>query len=495
MVGSPRLLDAVDAFGEDSITFNDLPFHVVSNASDLLAAIAALNADAGGTIYGRAGDYLMPPGAGPTISKRMNIVGPGDQVAVIAFDNPTAHDQAAFKFDNAGVGGNPLGQCSFSGFGFRSSDTTFRKFMIEAVDVQQLVIEHIASAGGAWSDASFLSEGVRLRGRANIWWHSSVVYTDIPLHIMADPRAPTLSADHSRFGPILEIASTNGNPVIKCDVGAVFSNTVFDGMAWVGGGFKWAGTSGTSSNNLAFRHIRAEQQSAGDWIIDISGTTGLQELLIDDVRGGSGTSKGIRLRTCKYPSIRGFRYAGGSTALDIDGSVFNFSSRGCVWGNVADGASATIAGQTLVYAGSLLEETGPLPSGDLDYQPSSFQGDFHAIRSLGRKMAVYTSENPGALANNGQLNIGAAGFSGAGTESVLRIVVSAVMQTSFQPIDGSVTIAYGGAIHGVSGSADTLFAYGNAPGKLSILWQNNSNIILYNQTGEAVKYIVEMTWY
>jgi hypothetical protein len=481
MAGSPQLVGAVDAF--DAVSLGGLPFATVSNASELAAAISALNTlGLGGRIVANAGVYAIT-GQGPIVTaSRVNIDGAGDQASIFDF-TPTGHDQSAIKFDNGGVGG-VIAQCSIKGFGFRSSDTTYRKIMIEYVDVQQFEVAHIASIGGAWTDASFLSEGIRSKGRQTVNIHDSTIYTDISLHVMQNPRFPGIDLDHCHFGPCLEVASTNGNPVIKVDANVVISSTTFRNMAWVGGGFGWAGTNLSASLHLKFEDIRAEQMQNGKWTIDINGTTSLQALTVDNVRTGGVTVNGVRLRHVTFVDLRQFFFVGGGVVLDVDSTVYNIVGDNC---RAANPATASISGQVLVRADHNADETGPLPSPSFVYQSTS-SANLTQIQQLGVIRRAYT----GLLANNGQFNF-AIGFSGA--EKAIIVTVAARNTSTGADLGGVVT-ATGGATGTASCAAPTAtFAAGNVPGKLTVLWQNQANIILLNQLGVDVDYVIELGIY
>ena len=489
----PREKGPYDPYLADGVTFADLPFNVVSNATELINTIAAFNAlGLSGTIYCAPGTYTLPAGAGPIVqTDGVNIIGPGERVGMIVF-SPTAHDQAPIKFQKAGTS---INQCSISGFSFSSADTTFRKRMIDVVDARQFEASHIGSTDTTWSDASFLSEGIRFAGREALHLHDSTIYADIPVHFTANPVFPGLEADHTHLGPALILGSRVGNPTIKVDAAVVFSNVGFDGIAFVRGGFQWAGTSATASYDITFRNIRMEQEATGTWIIDISGTTVVQELVIESVRGGAGIAsardgKGIRLRNCYIPTLIDYRYLGITTTLDIDATVYNFTGINCAWGASSDGVTASITGQTLLRAQGSGNVTSPIPSPNVWYQSTNVT--FLEVQEFGTHKLFFK----GQLANGGQLNLAAAGFTGTGSESVIAIRVDAVRVDNGNPVGGSVTVSMTGT-HGVSHGLDAAnpFIYGNTAGQLSILWQSNSNITLLNQVGAAVNYMVEMRWY
>jgi hypothetical protein len=459
-----------------------LPFLIATTASELIASITALNATSGGTIYCAPGTYDLPAGAGPTVTKPINIIGPGASAGTIVF-HPTGHDQAAFSFDNAGAGGT-LNYCSISGFSFSSPDTSFRKIMIYHVDTWGFQVSRIAAADSLWSDASFLSEGVRSKGRFRCHMHDSSIHTDIPLHIMPNPRFAALDADHFWFGPALDLASTNGNPCIKVDATVVLSNTTFSGVALQKGGFEWAGTSATASLHLRFADCRFEQMTAGKWCVDISGTTSMQALSFDNIRV-SPTGKGIRCRNVTQLNLTEVFDGGSTVALDIDGTVYNTKGDNI---RVGGSTSVSLVNQKLVRAGSTSEETGALPSPFFEYQSTLSANGVRTVE-LGLLKSTFLGNG---LANNGQVQL-AATFDG--TEKSIEFRVFARNASTGAAVGGVVYATGGASGTAVCPGSSTTFDAGNIGGKLTILWQSSLNIILLNQLGVAVDYAVKMTIY
>lgn len=486
MTGAPYAIPVYDPSARPGT--GNLPFASVTNAAQLIAAINLMNVTGvSGTIYAAAGTYAMPVGAGPTVTQsRVNIIGAGDQASVIVF-SPTANDQAAITFDNAGVGG-VLAQCSIQGFGFSSADTTYRKIMVSVVDVQQFEMSHIASSQGAWVSAAHDCEGIRSKGRMTLNLHDSSIYTNIPLRLMQDPRFPTLETDHYHFGPCLELGSSNGNPTVKIDAAVVLSNMTFDGVAFVSGGIEWAGSSLTASYHFKIANSRFEQLTAGKWMVDFTGASTLQSFTMDNVRLSTGgvAVNGVRLRHVTQGTLRQVFYEGTASALDIDVTVFNLKGDGV---RAANPATVSMTGQNTRW-GTPSEEASPLLSPFFESQSTASANGFSSVVN-GVKKQIFT----GTVANGAQSPSLWATVSG--TEKVFLMI--AVFKDSVTGREeGGMVIGTGGAGGGISAvSASTNFGVGNVGNKVTLFWTNLASVTVLNQlaAGASVDYMVDMSWY
>jgi hypothetical protein len=458
---------------------------IVSNGPELIAAINAFN-DQGlsGAIVAGPGNYVLPPGQGPVIkSSRMNILGAGEFASTIVF-TPTADGQSAIKFDNGG--GFSIAQCSFEGFAFTSADTTHQKIMIELVDVVELEIAHIASLDGGWTGNT--SEGVRSRGREALRMHDiDALAADLPIHFMQNPRAPGLDTDHYHLYDIITIAQNNPNILVDADV--VMTNTTFEEQAWVRGteGLAWAGTNASASNSLSITNVRWEQEQGGNgYLIDLSGGTLVNSVHVQNVFGGL-SARGIRLRGASFATIENLFYAGTSVALDVDGSVGSLALINCYTGAAGSGASASITGQTLIFALQLPSAT--MPTRTTAFYERSGSTNPTGIIIDGANHRVFT----GSLSSGGEFNL-ASSFSGQ--ERAITMLVAAQNAATGAPAGGMI-VATGGAGGGAfCPTPNALFDAGNVPGKLTVLWQGATTMTLLNQLpgGAAVNYTVTMIW-
>jgi hypothetical protein len=254
--------------------------------------------------------------SGFTVSKhRVWIDGAGPNSSIFSF-TPVG-TASAVKFQSADA--FAIAQCGITGVGFIGYGNQI-KTAIELVDVDRFDIKNVAiGSGGTWTDTTYASKGVHIKGRDFITVDRSDIYASIPIHVSVNP-LNGIDLDHSWFTH-LSLTAESTNPNIKVDTAVDLYNSYFMYSAWnLGGhGFQWVDTTGGGvGTNLTFRGIRWEQSvNPTGYIIDIEHNFSFHKVTIDDVYGGLNT-QGIKLKKVAYPTIIQYEYTGAGVALETD---------------------------------------------------------------------------------------------------------------------------------------------------------------------------------
>src|SRR5438132_2762274 len=326
--------------------FGAVPSDGLDDTAAFQAAAAACTAVPGKCVVTtQCGTYLLTDTISITKS-RVHFKGCGQQATIIDFE-PTSGKPVFYIDGTLGT----LAQDSISGFGFTSTNITFKKTMVKTFNVEEVEINDVASADAQWKGATSVGIEVGLAQTPNV--HDVLLAADLPLWITG------VGLDHGHFWNIYTIAQNNPN--ILVDPAVQISSTTFDGYeAWVRGtaGFFWAGTNPTSSLRLKIANVRWEQeQSATGYLIDIAPVgTALGGLVVENVYGGL-SGRGVHLRNASQVTLRDFAYIGSSVGLDIDSTVsdlqlFNFNS---------GGGTVNTSGTRRTFGSGMLLNTQPIP--------------------------------------------------------------------------------------------------------------------------------------
>lgn len=428
-------------------------------ADDTAAIQAAIDSFATGN-----GVVIFPKGTYKTTSTltisqhRIHLVGDGRWVTVIVFA-PTAND-TAIEFSKGAL---VLYQCSLSGMTFSSSDTTYEKLALDAVDVSAFTVRDVV-VGPEWNGGASKSIGIRCRGREASRFDGIELYCDRPLVIATNPNA-TLDIDHFHFSNLyIQVPAASANPCVEIQTGVGLSQVTFDGFqAWVGGagGLYWIDTTSTgTSQGLVLNNVRYEQASdATKYFVRIEHNQGLQQFT---VRGGqAGICRGIYLREVKWVTLAEFLYTDSSReALNADATCYPIDIRNCLWNT---GSTATITGLSVYHKGPTLTSM-PLP-------------EIGLLSATGASGANYdeqintTIASPSAIvANNAKLLIG-----GANQAGFVLIYTSADVSAIYELKGSSAAVAE-------IADSNGWFSPASGGGNFEVGW-DGTNYYVENKTG------------
>ena len=316
------------------------------------SAASTITIDKSVTLLLGAGTLTMTANPGISVtSLGVEIVGVDSRTTILNY-TPSGTG-TAIKFS---AGASELFQTAIRHLYISSTDTTNTKTALEVVDVSDWKMEDVIVH--TWSGSN--SIGLLLKGRELVNIEEGAIYADIPVRISANPNRSDGSLDAANFKDTLLVAPISGatQPVILVDSGAILTQVVFDGGAWIGGtyGLYWVDTTSTvSSVNMRISDLRWEQQSdANGWFVYIDksggGASSMEQLAIQRVSTGAGASaNGIYLRNTHFLSIDDYQYGSTSkTGLEIGSStVKNVRLNNCEFNT---GSTVTIAGATDVVA-------------------------------------------------------------------------------------------------------------------------------------------------
>jgi hypothetical protein len=338
-----------------------------TGTTDVTAALqkAADAAGDGGVLVFPPGNFLV---SGTVLNpfNRQQWIGAGRGVTRIIYA-PRA-DGALFRFGKTS-GITP--QQSLRGMTITSNDGNYRKTALEVIDISDFVMEDIeitstkpAAGTLSWTGGTGGSIGVRTFGReAPRFGGSCYISADNPFRISKNQRAfsPQIDADFFSLRDVYMIA--HGQPNILVDGDVELTNLLVDGCSMVRGtnAIRWIGNGATrAASQFQVRNSRWEQaEDPTAYAFDIQPDRNLYGLAFDGVTVSPGAN-GFRLRNCVAPSFRQIVCSQGSgrDVLNVDASVTLMRHENCLWGV---GATATMAGQRVVWASSRTSSREPLP--------------------------------------------------------------------------------------------------------------------------------------
>ena len=278
--------------------------------TDMQSAIqCAIDALAGnpGTVSLAAQTYGMTSGVTAT-GNRQHIKGAGAQATTISL-SPSG-TTVVFTFGNSS--GTPqVVNCSITGIGFTSSDTTYKKTMIRTYNIQKMRIADIMSPDGLWSGAT--SVGLNLMGADAYTVEQIQLSADIPIQISNNPSAGHPDIDHFVFRDVYLYATNSTNPCFLIDTGLLVQNLTwegYNGFARGSYGIYWNDTTGASpALNLSFKNIRWEQSenNSGYFFLIERASSNVYQLNIENCYTASATyTYGfLRLKNVYYPRVVG----------------------------------------------------------------------------------------------------------------------------------------------------------------------------------------------
>lgn len=357
-----------DFFGDDLTVTVPGPLYPVdlTGAADAAvsvnAAIDAANAlsvVSGGT-YGS--DLVFAPGyyriVGAPLSvvnqQRVRVRGAGLYGSIFSWE-PNVTGQAFWNFNK---GGNILFQCSLTGIGITSPDTTRDKIGIEVRDNSMHTIRDVQITG--WSSGTG-SIGIEHRGRElNVIDHVEIS-AERPIYLNDNPNS-TIDNDHLWMTDCYLQPASN-QACLEVASGVNLTNVVCEKHAWVGGtfGFKWIDTtSSQASLSLVLRDIRREQATdVTSYAVKINHNFGLSVLRVENFICGGEVERGFHLRKTNFVSMQGVQYTSTSgIALDADSTVNSIRTSECLF---QAGSTAVTTGLTLRRQDHKASASSPLP--------------------------------------------------------------------------------------------------------------------------------------
>ncbi|MCI0349114.1 MAG: hypothetical protein L0Z53_06775 [Acidobacteriales bacterium] len=240
---------------------------------------------------------------------------------------PTASGPAV-KFDGAA---GDLWDCIIRDVQFTSTDTSFTKEMIRAVNVRRFSVLRIFSQDGLWNGAG--SIGLRLFGRDLISVRDCWFAADQPLKIEVNPNLVANALDfavfeHNQFAVQSGVSAYN----VEIADGVTWSNNVFrdcDGARGLGFA-RWTDTtsSGPSFAN-AFEGVRQEQSIVGStYSFDLGSTVQqLQMTVFSRCSPDFVNIDGIKLRRAFSTFIDTFIASGSCDALNCDANCRGLTAK------------------------------------------------------------------------------------------------------------------------------------------------------------------------
>ena len=345
---------------------------VADDTAAIQATIDVLSTG-GGQVFIPEGTYLVTS----TIlidQNRIHIYGSGMGSTRIDFE-PTAADTCfLFENDDDAV----LYQGSLKHMSFSSSDTTYKKTILEIIDCSGYIFEnlgtvypHVYGAGSIFA---------HFKGRelcSNRDWY---IFADNPILLDSIPAphvAANIGCDHHNFHNMyLVCGAASGNSIVEVADGLLLTSLSFTGyQAWIGGehGFYWNDTTSTAvSSDIAFNNVRFEQGvDDTKYLFYISHNFGVQNVSVKGGRGGD--RKGIYLRKVDSFKIDDFYYTSTTLeAFNVNSTINRIECSNTFW---QAGSTASVSGQTLIWAAPKLPNTGALPPAFL-YTPSTNTATF-----------------------------------------------------------------------------------------------------------------------
>lgn len=441
------------------------------------------------SLAGNPGKLTLPAGKFKVTSKisittdRLYLEGAGAHATQILFA-PTANG-TCLEVQKPASG--TITQGGIRGISFYSDDGTYTKVAIDLIDVTDYYLDDVVIAGSVvasgasmWSGAT--SIGLRTNGRDSTKISKLTSFADKPL-VLADNPNSTIDGDHFHFTDLY--LGANGNACVTIDTGFNLTNITFDGyQAWVLGtdGLRWVDTtSSAASGILSISGLRTEQgTSATAYSINIQHNTGLQDL---------------RLMGCKFDNSRRGVYLRKCERVTNDGVIYDSTSRVAYDATAADanaqllfrnsffggGSTATLTNYQQVWALQQPTTSSPIPPNAV-YQYAYTDGR-RSHYEYGAKVEYFT----GTLANAANIDLYCGTNAGA-----VAAHVDVVAYSSVGPLNlGGSAICTANTNVLIAGTAN--FNVGNVAGSLTV-FKNGGSVILFNQSGQTVTYVVRVMW-
>jgi len=452
-------------------------------ADDTAAIQAAINSFSSGS-----GTVYFPPGIYKVTSKitvaqnRIHLIGAGGYSTEILFA-PTANGTCLELSKGVSV----IYQGSVKGMAFYSTDSTFSKVAIDLIDSSGYVLEDIVIGGSVvvggstfWAGAS--SIGIRTKGREFGSVRNIYAYADKPLVIADNPNS-TIDIDHFHFENLY--LGANRNPNVTIDTGVNLTHVTFDGAnPWVLGthSFYWNDTTSTgTSYGLTIKNLRTEQgTSATSFSIYISHNYNLLNLNLENCQLDSAR-KGIYLRKVRQVTHDSVNY--GSTSLVAYDAVTTDTNAQLTFRNSAfsPGSTATLTGYQQVWAVAQPASGSPIPPN------ATYQYAYADARRSHYEYGARIEHFTGTLANGANIDLYCGTANGA-----VAAFIDVVAYDSVTPrnLGGSaISTANNNVL--IAGTAN--FNVGNVAGSLTVM-KKGGQVILFNQSGQTVSYVVRVMW-
>lgn len=406
---------------------------------------------------------------------RSNTLGAGVNQTFLLF-MPTVDDKAAFNYG----GEHPQFQCSLKGLSVYSNNTSLRKVAIRLTDTSDFLLHEFTVGGGVdWTGGSGGSIGIETNGRDQLSIKNFNVEADRPM-VLKPNATLEIDADHIRISEGAFISTGNTYPCVKFEDEVYISNFDMSDVSLNLGlhGVEVGTTAPTASQVFSMNRVRWEQGTGGanSYIVKID-TTGMQNVRLQQVSGGSGTNhSGYYLRGIDRCTLDHCDYNGTGKALDVTGSVQSLTLLNTFFQD-----SSTVSLGTLVEAFAVVDgsETALAPARRTAFYTDSSVANVHT-----EHFGVWRKSLRGTLADAASVNIpiGPDGVAAA------TITVSAAGATDHEA--GVWThSALGTKI--VSGTANTDDA--DTAGNLCVL-DAGSLPALKNNLGELITYVIDVNW-
>lgn len=295
---------------------------------DCASAInAAITAAQSGVVRLIAGTYKITNTAIVMNYNGSSLIGDGRGSTFINFQ-PTASGKIAIDVNGNGL---IVDRIRIKGLTISSTgNTQTGKIGIRIVDGSEVILDDIQTAN--CSSASKDCIGLQTQGRQTHDLGNMILYADIPIDIAGNPNS-TIDIDHYHFHDVL-LGADSTKPCIQIESGVNLTHVTFDGyVACVTGKYAvyWNDTTTSQvSIALSIRNLRWEQETdATGYMIYLKHNYGLQQLLIENVYGGS-TGNGLYFRNIQTAALANVFYSnsGGSKVfIDADSSNLKFDLR------------------------------------------------------------------------------------------------------------------------------------------------------------------------
>lgn len=386
-------------------------------------------------------------------------------------------------------GASVLYQCSVENFSILGDPaaSAYFKVAIDAYDTSSLLIDKVTtqfwtgnSGNAATPSTSFRSNGRETTVVQNVSWRS-----DRGNWLSRNPNHASLDVDHFHFQNVYVIVQAAGESAYYFEPDIGIFNLVIDGQqALVAGkhAIYWPASLGSPRATALSIHIGPFRFEAST---DYSGaafewqgpTTHLS--LIDNAWGGAtGNYPGLKVRNTKLLSLIGCFYSGTGVAIDVDNTV-TYMELVNTWLQV--GSSVSLGGMTQVAGATIYEAGLPLP-------PTSSYVTGSKVDNGARVNDVVGDRMRGQLTSGGNIPLKLR-VTGTLKAAIVKIAVSGAGPV----IEGGTWIV---TANGVALAGNTPnCAIGNVGAKLCILWTSIASIVVINNLGVAVDYVIETTYY
>jgi hypothetical protein len=264
-------------------------------------------------VYSFSGTITLSAGS-------MAWIGSGKLVSILNYTGSTT----AILVSN---GAATMDRFTMQDFGFRATNTTAAKVMLDLHDVSNNIYRDLDFGTGTDIVGGPGSICIRTGGRELTTVTHITTRCEKPIVIGDNPNS-TIDIDHWHFSDLYlnTVGLANQFPMVTINDGVILTDVIFDGFqAWVGGtyGLYWNETAAAQQSFfLLLKNIRWEQQSGTTgWAIWIDkNATTLRHLHIDNLSADTNTNF-IHLRNVSQPTITNVTYAAlatGKAFLETD---------------------------------------------------------------------------------------------------------------------------------------------------------------------------------